>query len=88
MKKLLLSVALLMSCAASQYAFHEAETCPVSMTEDQKASGRVRCAALCSSYARDFASFDDDCKCRCAPQFGGGYRPNAKPAPLAPSNQM
>ncbi len=77
------SLSLLVSCASSaRYAYEESESCPVAMTEEQHESGVVRCRAMCSSYARDFAEFDAECKCRCAPP-GGGYRakPGQKPAP-------
>jgi hypothetical protein len=79
-----------MSCATtSSTGYAEAESCPAAMSEEQRDSGRVRCTAMCSSYARDFASFDDDCKCRCAPAVGGGYRPKTQKSFKTPfNNQM
>jgi hypothetical protein len=77
-------LSMLLSCASSnQYAYSEMDSCPSSMTEEQHESGVVRCRAMCSSYARDFAEFDAECKCRCAPGAGaGGYR--AKPKQSRP----
>lgn len=75
MKNLILAVFLLAGCATVGQGGYEAEQCPAVMTPAQKESGVVRCRAMCSSYARDFSSFDDDCKCRCKPAVGGGYRP-------------
>jgi len=77
MKRLLIILFSFASCAAtSRYSYEESPTCPVQMTEEQHASGAVRCRAMCSSYGRDFASFDPDCKCRCAPAQGVYSTPN------------
>jgi hypothetical protein len=70
------------SCATTkqnQYAYEEMDSCPSQMTEQQHYSGVVRCRALCSSYARDFVQFGDDCKCFCAPP-GGLQRHRPQPA--------
>lgn len=58
------------SCAtvgSNPYAYEELESCPVSMTEQQHASGVVQCRAMCSSYGRDMHEFGKDCRCFCAP---------------------
>lgn len=75
---------LLTSCATtSRYAYEELDSCPARMTPEQRLSGVVRCRAMCSSYARDFAEFTDECGCFCAPAPGqGGYRPQARKAPI------
>lgn len=74
MKSLLAGVVLLVSCASpARYAYQETEMCPAVMSEQEHNSGVVRCRAMCSSYARDFAEFGSDCRCRCAPAGGGGY---------------
>jgi hypothetical protein len=73
-------VLLSVGCATTSnpYAYNEMESCPSAMSDEQHMSGVVRCRALCSSYARDFAEYTPDCKCWCAPASGpGGYR--AKP---------
>lgn len=75
MKKLLVLVGLLLGCATVGHGYAEMDQCPALMTEEQRESGIVRCRSMCSSYARDFAEFDAECKCRCAPATGGGYRP-------------
>jgi len=68
---------LLAACATvTSSSYEEMTQCPAAMTEEQHASGVVRCTAMCSSYARDFAEYDStDCKCRCMPAYGGGYKP-------------
>jgi hypothetical protein len=83
--KLIAVVALLaVSCATTNpYAYDEADACPPNMSEEQHESGVVRCRAMCSSYAREFAEFDAECKCRCAPATGGGYRPQVRKAPTS-----
>lgn len=76
-------VVLLWSACATgnRYAYAEMEACPASMSEGEHESGVVRCRAMCSSYARDFAEYDDHCNCRCAPGAnGGGYRPSSPKA--------
>jgi hypothetical protein len=84
MKLQFVALLLMVSCArVNKYAYEELDGCPAPMSEEQHESGVVRCRALCSSYARDFAEFDADCKCRCAPSGGGGYR--AKPRLPQPS---
>lgn len=87
MKTLAAFVLLSLSCATTSnpYSYEEMAQCPPSMDEEQHESGVVRCRAMCSSYAREFAEFDHECKCRCAPPAGGGYRPQAK---HGPTNQM
>ena len=77
MVKFFIALALLaVSCATTpSTGYEELASCPAAMDDEQRASGAVRCRAMCSSYARDFSSFDDDCKCRCMPAYGGGYRP-------------
>lgn len=79
MRRLIAVLAFLSCATVAPSTYEEADACPVPMTEEQRASGAVRCRAMCSSYARDFAAFEDDCKCRCQPARGGGYRPQAKP---------
>lgn len=69
----LLALSLLSGCATTSYA--ELDQCPAVMDEEQKASGVVRCRAMCSSYNRDFDSFGDDCHCNCASKVGSSYRP-------------
>ncbi|TAL42474.1 MAG: hypothetical protein EPN91_08825 [Salinibacterium sp.] len=76
-----LALLLMLGCATVRSTYEESSECPVVMTEEQHASGVVRCRALCSSYARDFSSYDTDCKCRCRP---AGRRAQA----TAPSNQL
>lgn len=78
MKHLPLLFLVLSACATNRFAYNEAESCPgPQMSKDQMDSGAVRCRAMCSSYARDFASYDTDCRCRCAPAHGG-YRPTKR----------
>jgi len=86
MKRLLLILFSLASCAAIHPSgYEEAETCPSPMTQSQAESGIVRCRALCSSYARDFAGFGLDCKCYCRGSAGqGGYVPQAHQASFSP----
>lgn len=90
-KKMLVLVGLLVGCATvnpNPHAYQEMTSCPVMMDEQQKLSGTVRCRALCSSYARDMALYDDNCKCWCEPP-GGKKQPEFK-APmdrLNPNNQ-
>lgn len=81
----ILLLALLNGCATTSYA--EAESCPVSMDEQQQHSGVVRCTALCSSWGRDFEAFGDDCKCYCRGPVGSSYRPQKKHN-LPPTNQL
>lgn len=71
---------LLLLCAcATTSRYEESASCPGRMSEEQHRSGVVRCTALCSSYARDFSAFDENCKCWCAPNLPrGGYRPQPK----------
>lgn len=90
MRALILAAFLLVGCATAPtpYGYEEMSSCPAAMDAEQKESGVVRCRAMCSSYARDFATYDDDCKCRCAPQFQGGYRPQQKQQKVPQTNQM
>lgn len=81
----LLVAVLLVSCAAGPYAWRESESCPSPMTEEEHASGAVRCRAMCSSYGRDVVRFDDACRCYCAP--AGGYAPQQK-APWSASFEV
>jgi hypothetical protein len=74
-KKLIFVFAFLSCAAVNPYAHDESSSCPAPMSEEQHASGVVRCRALCSSEGRNFSSFDVDCKCRCERGFHGGYRP-------------
>jgi hypothetical protein len=76
MRSALLVCLLACSCVKRYAAYEEASECPMSMTEEQRDSGRVRCIAMCSSYARDFYEFDEECKCRCMP--ASGYLPSQK----------
>lgn len=64
------------------YAYHELESCPASMTEEQHRSGVVRCRAMCSSYSRDFAEFTADCRCWCAPSSQGRFQAKPKQPPV------
>lgn len=69
--RLLHVLILVAGCATtSKYSYEELESCPTFMNEQQHLSGVVRCRALCSSYARDFAEYGDDCRCWCAPPPG------------------
>lgn len=84
MKKMMVLVGLLMACAtvpANRYQYQEMQACPAVMDDEMRESGAVRCRALCSSYAKDFASYDDDCKCRCkgGPSNHGGPHLKVKP---------
>ena len=89
MKLLSLAAVVLVSCATTgAYRYEESESCPANMDEKGHASGAVRCAAMCSSYARNFAEYTDDCKCFCAPASGSGYRPQQAPAKDAHRNEM
>jgi len=85
--KPIIAVMLLVGCATTAttnpYQYDELQQCPVSMTEEQRSSGVVRCRAMCSSYGRDFDSYTDDCKCWCAPAHGGGGK---RPVTKAPWN--
>lgn len=74
------------ACATvSPYAYDEAAECPAHMTSEGHESGVVRCRAMCSSYARDFADYTSDCKCWCAPA-SGSHR--AAPTYTNPMTQM
>jgi hypothetical protein len=73
---LILLLSLLGGCTTSSYS--EMDQCPAYMDEEQKASGAVRCRAMCSSYGRDFDSFGDDCHCNCVGKVGSAYRPVTK----------
>jgi len=74
MKRLLVILFSLASCAAIR-PYDDSAACPSPMTDEMRLSGVVRCRAMCSSEGRNFSSFDDDCKCRCARGYGGGYLP-------------
>ncbi len=85
---LLLSLSSLACATVKQnpYAYQELDSCPASMSEEQHYSGVVRCRAMCSSYARDFAEFTADCRCWCAPSSPGGrYQAKPKRPPQPPA---
>jgi hypothetical protein len=79
MRTLMLMLLTTAACATTSnpYSYEEMSSCPPSMDAEEHQSGVVRCRAMCSSYAREFAEYDHECKCRCAPAAGGGYRPQA-----------
>lgn len=95
MKKLILTLFLAVSaCATTQAStnpndYQESQTCPTVMSEEGHLSGVVRCRAMCSSYARDFAEYTDDCKCWCAPAGGAskGYGTPQRPNQNGYNNQ-
>ena len=55
---------------ANASSWEEAASCPSNMSNEQKASGSVRCRAMCASYGRGFELFDSECRCICAPERG------------------
>lgn len=72
----LAAVLMTLSCAtSSRYGYSELADCPARMDEEQHMSGVVRCRAMCSSYARDFAEYGADCKCRCVAPGNSGRPP-------------
>ena len=93
MKYLFCAVLLTMACATvsdNPYAYNEMDSCPSRMSDEQQYSGVVRCRAMCSSYGRDFAEYDAQCRCWCMPgmgKAGGGYRVAPKPPRHAPDRQ-
>ena len=87
MKHALILSLLAAGCAtvpvADTNSYEELQSCPSQMTESQARSGIVRCTALCSSYARDFASFGLDCKCYCGGPGGRKFQGGLVPSPNA-----
>lgn len=86
MKLLIVAVLALAACATvaplTNQQQYEMDTCPNFMTDEMRASGTVRCRAMCSSEGRDMAVYKDNCKCYCQPANGSrGDLPPAKPQP-------